>query len=154
MYIRINEISREPALDAPLVRGLYLDIDFWLTQIGYNNGNPPILSEDFSMQIWIADRTITQDINGNYLTTGGQSIDPATLTPDSNYVWQYTTTPRTAVQIIAQIRANIAKLVNMATQNSMIRGERRFRRWVIRTQTDADNILANIAALKNYSGAS
>ena len=63
-YFRINEISREPDLDITLVRGVYVDVDFWLTKADFDAGKEPLFSEDFSMQIWVSERAVAKDING------------------------------------------------------------------------------------------
>ncbi len=90
MYIRINEISREP--DTGL---FYFDIDFWLTQAGYTNGNQPIVSNDFRMQI------------NPFNWSGGVLV------------------ARTASDIISQIKSNVADFVQQAGSNSTLRGDLR-----------------------------
>ena len=148
-HIRINEVSREPG-------GLfYFDIDFWLTQAAYDAGNPPIISNDFRMQLVNSITRVAQDTNGFYLTTDGSSIDPAILTPDNTtiYNWKTETITLTANDIIAQIRSNIANFVKQAVANNTLRGDLRHRA-IIRNQTDPSGILTKIAALKNYVGSS
>ena len=150
-YFRINEISREPDLDITLVRGVYVDVDFWLTKADFDAGKEPLFSEDFSMQIWVSERAVAKDINGFFLTTGGQAVDPSTILPDDRYRWQYVTTQRTSTQITDQIKTNINNHARRALKTNL-RGDRRYRKSITRIQTDADNILSNTLNLRNYTG--
>lgn len=149
MHIRINEVSREP--DTGL---FYIDVDFWLTKIGFLAGHPPILSNDFRMQLFDSAVMINTDAAGFLLTTDGNAIDPTTLVPtvDSvtqkvieppQYLWKTSIVP---LDMKEQIRTNIVNFVRRAENNSALRGDLRDRR-IKRSLSDGSGRLAQILTL-------
>ena len=149
-HIRINEVSREPAqtITYPdgtqsVVRLFYIDVDFWATRAGFLAGNPPLVSNDFRMQLSRTARVVATDVNGNWIKADGSAVDPATLTGFEGFEWQYQT-----IQInpIDQIKANIAKFIQSEIAGKGRRGDLRDRR-IVRQQTDSTGILALISSL-------
>ena len=143
-YFKINEISREP--DTGLI---YLDVDFWSDQSSYDAGDPPIVSNDFRMQLFRQRTHIATAPNGFYLTTSRMQVDPASLTMESNYDWAYVTETLTQDEIIAQVETNIRKFANLIKDN--LRGNLKSSN-IKRDQNDISGILTELAPIRDARG--
>jgi len=100
LFYIIDEITTEK-----VVGHTYLSVRFWADKAVFDAGNPPLLVNDFVMQLRPTRRERVTNRDGWWKRlSDGVFIDPATLDPDLTYEWEMETVD---VDVPAVIRANI-----------------------------------------------
>lgn len=112
-FVEIQELSADKESHE-----LYLLIALWATKIGHDNGNPPLITNDFIMQIRPTETRIVTDANGFWKrASDGVFIDPATLEPGDTTEWEHETVQRPRSEIIDEIKGNVRNYFQQAVAN-------------------------------------
>lgn len=147
MFVAINEVSRHE-------RGfIYVLVDIWRAQADADAGDPPLLSNDFIIQIRRQIIRIVTDASGNLKRADGVFVAPEDVTgADKAIGWEWETITKTnpalRQEVIEHIRdywrrAKAAALAGRAFPRKHDNRER-----MVRNNTDTDGILARLAALR------
>ncbi len=112
MIYKISEIST--VKDSSLT---YVLVDFWANRQSLRGGDPPVLTNDFLMQLQTTSIRIITNEEGWLKATDGTFIDPATLTPDDPQPeWERETVPR---DVAAEIKDNISGYWQRAVESQL-----------------------------------
>ncbi|KKL79664.1 hypothetical protein LCGC14_2012570 [marine sediment metagenome] len=112
MIYKIVEIST--VLDTSLT---YVLVEFWLTLESIRKGDPPLLTNDFLMQLQATSTRIITNGDGWLKTVEGIFIDPNTLDPDGPQPeWELETVPR---DVPAEIKGNIEDYEHRASTSQL-----------------------------------
>lgn len=124
---------------------IYVSCDFWLDRANQQAGEPPILQNDFLMQIAPTVRSILTQ-GGRWVRLDGVRVDPANVTEADDLIgWQYTTTNKTNAATIDEVEQNILNYWARAKANNYRGDQRSFRSL---SQADPDGTLSKILAFR------
>jgi hypothetical protein len=138
-------------LEAPIVARdkeslrIYAVIHFWAQKALFDAGQPPIIINDFLMQLV---DTITQVkvIGGRLVRLDGVRVRPEDVTEaDEAIGWQRETINKTNPQLIAEVEENILNYWRRANAAGVTGDQRSFRSV---TEADPDGILTKVMAFK------
>lgn len=164
MYYEIPEVSRH---ESGLI---YILVELWLTQADHDAGEPPILSNDFLIQLRRQYQRVVTSTglvageaavgegeigfpNGWHKRLDGVFVDPANITPEDEAIgWERETITKTNAELRQEARQILlaywrrAKAAALAGQSFPRRHDQRQR--LIRNLDDPDGLLARVVALQ------
>lgn len=110
MFVELAEISRLKGTNS-----IYLLVHFWRSQADADAGQPPLLTNDFIMQLRRTGERVVTDANGNMKRLDGVFVAPEDVTPEDEAIgWEREAFTRTRSEIFAEVRANVVAYVRRA----------------------------------------
>lgn len=107
MHYRIEEVSTDRASGHCYVR-----VSFWTRSADRNRGDPPVIVNDFLMQLRPTGERVITDAEGRFLRADGVFVAPEDVTAEDNAIgWQRESFTR---DVPAEIIANIEAYVERA----------------------------------------
>jgi hypothetical protein len=144
VFYRIAEVSTDKASGHAFIL-----VDFWASKADFGASKPPVLTNDFLMQLRPTGQRIVTNAEGWLKRKDGVFVDPETLDDSSEPEpeWERETVDR---ELPAEIRANIKAY----WERAQVRGDRgsKIDPRIQRNETDPHGVLAR-ADVKALRGA-